>query len=324
MAPRCVSAFVSAAASLKLPVYVDSPHLGAVPAHQSSGDGYTGFLPLDIIQEIFAIANNRQGEPSGLVFDARASYTIWEGSCRIQDWTEVSPAASDLAPQAAAVYRIAITKNGERNTLFAVGSDGVAGEVQWRSDFHDALRTYGTTPALSNANYSFTSCKLVAGTKLSAKQFASRVSKFILFCAQRLGYTKAQLKELHITPHSLHGSMAAYAEAMEWSQVPIHKLGRWRLPSADAAVVPVRKHRGAGKAGPKTITAVYSTAASCQTQLSLRCRVVSAIRAIGSQSSTHGDLSCFISNPAIIELGFRGPLGHNEPPSPALALGVLI
>ena len=70
------------------------------------------------------------------------------------------------------------------------------------------------------------------------------------------------------------------------------------------------KKRGAGSGGPKTMPAVYSTAASCQIQLSLRCRVIAAIRIIGADFTTHGDLSCFISNPKLVAEGFRGLNGH--------------
>ena len=38
VAPRCISIFKSAASSLCLPVLIDSPHLGSVPAHQASGE----------------------------------------------------------------------------------------------------------------------------------------------------------------------------------------------------------------------------------------------------------------------------------------------
>ena len=119
-----------------------------------------------------------------------------------------------------------------------------------------------------------------------------------------------QLKDLHITPHALHGSLAAYAEAMEWDTVPIHRLGRWKLPASPATAAPVKKHKGAGRGGAKSIPAVYSTAASCQIQLGLRQRMVQAILAIGESFTTHGDLSCFIDNERLVEANFRGPHGH--------------
>ena len=130
----------------------------------------------------------------------------------------------------------------------------------------------------------------------------------ICFCALRLGYSLEQLKELHIVPHSLHGSMAAYAEAMDWDMVPVHRLGRWKIPISKASVVPVKTRRGAGRGGPKTISAVYSTASSCPTQLALRRRMIAAIRCIGLEFSTHGDLSCFLN----IDSAFRGPHGHED------------
>ena len=67
--------------------------------------------------------------------------------------------------------------------------------------------------------------------------------------------------------------------------------------------------------------AVYSTAASCQNQLGIRSRMISAIRVIGSNFTTHGDLSCFSSNPVLADAGFRGPRGHDANFSP-IANGV--
>ena len=106
--------------------------MGSVPAHLASGDGWTGFLPLDIVHEMFTVA---AGDFSpGLLFDVRCACTIWMGSCRVQDWTQVSVAPKTFAPSADAVYKIKVTKNGERNTLFALGGDGVNGPVHWRGE----------------------------------------------------------------------------------------------------------------------------------------------------------------------------------------------
>ena len=135
-------------------------------------------------------------------------------------------------------------------------------------------------------------------------------TRLFYFCARRLGYSEADLKALHVYAHALHGSFAAYSEAMEWHFVTMHRLGHWRIPASPSAVVPVRQHRGAGKAGAKSIPAVYSTAASCQVQLELRTCVFAALRAIGEDFTTHADLSCFISNERLRALGFRGPHGH--------------
>ena len=115
--------------------------------------------------------------------------------------------------------------------------------------------------------------------------------------------------------------MAAYGEAMEWDTVPVHKLGRWKIPASPAAAVPAARRRGAGSGGPRTMPAVYSTAASCQNQLEIRSRMISAIRVIGSDFTTHGDLSCFSSNPVLADAGFRGPRGHDANFSP-IANGV--
>ena len=319
VAPRCVSTFVSAASSMKLPVIIDSPHLGSVPAHQASGDGWTGFLPLDIVHEMFKVA---AGDFSpGLLFDVRCACTIWMGSCRVQDWTQVSVAPKTFAPSADAVYKIKVTKNGERNTLFALGGDGVNGPVHWRGELDEQLRRFGACPSLSTSDYMDPSCNILPGQNVDAKSFAKRMMRVIEFCALRCGYTLQDLKDLHITPHSLHGSMAAYGEAMEWDTVPVHKLGRWKIPASPAAVVPAARRRGAGSGGPRTMPAVYSTAASCQNQLEIRSRMISAIRVIGSNFTTHGDLSCFSSNPVLADAGFRGPRGHDANFSP-IANGV--
>ena len=120
-----------------LPVFVDSPHLGAVPAHQASGDGFTGFMPLDIMRYVEYIAAHEHSFSPGLHFDACCAYTIWEGSCRIQDWVKTRPGLQTMAPLAHSVYRIEITKNGERNTLFAVGSEGICFPASWRHSFDD-------------------------------------------------------------------------------------------------------------------------------------------------------------------------------------------
>ena len=310
VAPRCISSFVSAATNICLPVLVESPHLGAVPAHQSSGDGYTGHIPLDIIHELEYACHGSMGSSPGWLMDCQSAYTIWKGSCRVQDWTEVSVADPSLAPQADSVYRIAVTKNGEKNTLFAVGAEGVTGIDSWRSDFNKLVREFGPSPDLISTDYDSPDCRPAKGRSVDSKKLAARLFKVIKRCAKRRGYSLKDLKNLHVVPHSLHGSMAAYAEAMEWGLVPVHKLGRWKIPLFAAAAVPVRKHKGAGRAGPKTISAVYSTAAECQIQLSLRCRAISALRTIGSDFTTHGDLSCFIENKKLAGMGFRGPSGH--------------
>ena len=45
------------------------------------------------------------------------------------------------------------------------------------------------------------------------------------------------------------------------------------------------------------------------------------IRVIGSDFTTHGDLSCISSNPVLVDAGFRGPRGHDANFSP-IANGV--
>ena len=318
VAPRCISIFKSAASSLCLPVLIDSPHLGSVPAHQASGDGWTGFIPLDIMREVATLCSAPRHASRGLVFDARCAYTIWEGSCRVQDWSMVTPHTKSLAPGADAVYKISITKNGERNTLFAVGKANIMDLTPWRMDFDEDLRLYGTTPALSCDDYDSDACVPLEKTALDAKSFSPRMMRLISFCAKKLGYTQGHLRDLHITPHSLHGSMSAYAEALDWDMVPIHRLGRWRLPASPSAAVLVRTRRGAGRGGAKSIPAVYSTAASCQKQLSLRQGMIEVIRTIGANFTTHGDLSCFISNADLDSKGLRGPQGHETAARSAL------
>jgi len=310
VAPRCISLFSSASLKLGLPVLCDSPHLGAVPAHQASGDGYTGFMPLDIMHVIERFASDGSVS-SALRFDSRAAYTIWRGSCRVQDWVRVFPAEHSLAPAAAAVFKISLTKNGERNTLFALSNDGLSGTIAWTADFLRDLRDYGPSPPLSTSDYAQLNGKLLRGTNLTARAFGPRMQRLICFAAKLAGYTLADLKSLHITAHSLHGSFAAYAEALEWHPVPQHRLGRWKLPQT-TTVRAAKSRRGAGAVGAKSIAAVYSTAASCQMQLSLRARMMHVLATIGPNFSTRGDMSCFIDNELLQRRGMRGPTGHES------------
>ena len=48
-------------------------------------------------------------------------------------------------------------------------------------------------------------------------------------------------------------------------------------------------------------------------QLLLRRGIVEVIRTFGGGFTTHGDLSCFISNERLIALGLRDPRGHGLP-----------
>ena len=100
---------------------------------------------------------------------------------------------------------------------------------------------------------------------------------------------------------------------MNWDMAPIHKLGRWRILFSPSTAGPVRNRRGAGRGGAKSIPAVHFTAASCQVQLLLRRGIVEVIRTFGGGFTTHGDLSCFISNERLIALGLRDPRGHGLP-----------
>ena len=310
VAPRCISIFSSASLKLGLPVMCDSPHLGAVPAHQASGDGYTGFMPLDIMHVIERLSSDGSIS-SALRFDSRVAYTIWRGSCRVQDWVRVSPAEHSLAPTAAAVFKISLTKNGERNTLFALSNDGMSGTIAWTADFLRDLRDYGPSPPLSTSDYAQLNGTLLRGTNLTARAFGPRMQRLIYFAAKLAGYTLSDLKSLHITAHSLHGSFAAYAEALEWHPVPQHRLGRWKLPQT-TTVRAAKSKRGAGAVGAKSIAAVYSTAASCQMQLSLRARMMHVLATIGPNFSTHGDMSCFIENELLRRRGMRGTAGHES------------
>ena len=79
VAQRCISTLSSAAMSIKLPIFVDSPHLGSVPLHQSSGDGWTGHLPLDIAAQMEQFTLHNSAVSEAFRFDARCAYTIWRG-----------------------------------------------------------------------------------------------------------------------------------------------------------------------------------------------------------------------------------------------------
>jgi hypothetical protein len=310
VAQRCISLFRSAAESIKLPIYVDSPHMGSVPIHQSSGDGWTGHLPLDIASALESYACQPGGISAALQFDARCAYTIWRGSPRIQDWCRASVTTKSMAPSASIVFSISLTKNGEKNTLFALSSRGIRQRIVWYDDFACQLSRYGATPRLSRSSYTDLNNSPMAGEQLDAKQFGVRMFNVILFCAVQLGYTHALLKDLHVTAHSLHGSFAAYGEALEWAVVPQHKLGRWKLPSVQVVARDSKRKRGAGAAGAKSVAAVYSTAASCQVQLALRDRMMSVFCVVKDALPSKGDLSVFISDPRVIEGGFRGERGH--------------
>lgn len=310
VAQRCISCFRSVAEALKLPIYVDSPHLGSVPIHQSSGDGYTGHLPLDIAERLEFYSQHGSNISKAFRFDARCAYTIWRGSPRIQDWCRASVTSKSFAPSADIVFNISITKNGEKNTLFALSSTGIRIEAGWHADFAGELSRYGATPRLSRSRYRDADNVPLAGEQLDAKAFGARMFSVILFCALELGYTSAQLKELHVTAHALHGSFAAYGEAAEWHIVPQHKLGRWKVPSAQIIAPDGKRKRGAGASGAKSVAAVYSTAAACQVQLALRDRMMRMIASIRGPLPSGGDLSAFISDVGVLEGNFRGEHGH--------------
>ena len=310
VAPRCISDFVSAASNFKLPVVVDSPHLGAVPAHQSNGDGFTGHVPLDILQVLENHCDGKTGKSESFTFLCRCAHTIFHGSARVQCWYEAKPLNNTKwAPGASAVYEIRVTKNRERGTKFAIGAEGINGHLDSHQDFQNQLRRFGTTPNVSS-KLDDPSSHLLPGSRLSPKDFAVHLTKTITICAEERGYSENDLRDLHVTPHSIHGSMAAFAEALEWHMVPQHQMGRWKIPSATIVCnADGKRKRGASSGGPKTIAAVYSTAASCQIQLKLRCRMMSILQVAVRRVSTGADLSCLMA-PDLAALGFRGPNGH--------------
>jgi hypothetical protein len=309
VAQSCISTFTSFSNSIKLPVIIDSPHLGAVPAHQASGDGWTGHLPPDIAGrlEYYCIRSNCFSD--AMNYDMRCAHTMWRGSTRTQDWVRVSVAEKSKAPDASVVYKISLTKNGEQNVLFALSNTGINGDITWQRSFNDQLSRFGPASMLSHSDYTVSCNTPIHGPQLSSKDFSKRMGKCISLCAKDLGYTPQQLKDLHIVPHSLHGSFAAYGEALEWNTVVQHKLGRWKLP---ATMVVRKRGRGAGACGPKTIAAVYSTAASCQLQLAIRDRMVRALRVLKDQLPSHGDMSAFLSHEGLTHGGFRGDAGHSS------------
>ena len=310
VAQRAISLFRTAAEKLHLPVLTDSPHLHSIPIHQSSGDGWTGHLPPDIGNHLERLARGGSGISPALVFDTRCACCIWHGSCRVQDWCRVFPASKAMAPSADIVFRISTTKNGEKGTLFALPSFGVSGPIEWHAEFEKQLFVLGPCPSLLRSSYTDVLNKPVPGKPLDAKAFGARMYAVILFCALALGYTEAELRELHVTAHSLHGAFAAYAEALQWHTIPQHKLGRWKLPPAAVVCSSGPRARGAGAAGPKTIAAVYSTAASCQLQLQLRTRMISALATVHDSMPSRGDLSALMHDASLRAHGYIGVDGH--------------
>jgi hypothetical protein len=168
----------------------------------------------------------------------------------------------------------------------------------------------GPCPSLSQSSYANLLNKPVPGKPLDAKAFGARMYAVILFSALALGYSEAELRELHVTAHSLHGAFAAYAEALQWHTIPQHRLGRWKLPPAAVVCSNGPRARGAGAAGPKTIAAVYSTAASCQLQLQLRARMLSALATVHERMPSRGDLSTLMHDADLRAHGYIGVDGH--------------
>jgi hypothetical protein len=221
-----------------------------------------------------------------------------------------------MVPGASVVYKIKITKNGEQNTLFGLSDRGMEGRITYDADFAAEVAMHGPCPNFSHSSILHPSCKIVKGAQRASKAWAAIIWSAVLFCAKQLNNTPKQLSDLHVSCHSLHGSFAAYAEALEWHTVPHHQLGRWAIPSAQPIVIgaAAQSGRGAGSMGPKTIAARYSTAASAQIQYYLRDRMMEALQLISARLPTHGDLSPFIRDAELIRLGFRGPEGHQGVP----------
>jgi hypothetical protein len=221
------------------------------------------------------------------------------GSTRSQCFARTTHVSSPLIPNCDAIYKISQTKNGEQGALFALPSFNILGPVTWRGKFHDMLAEFGTAPGYSHSSFQNSGCKPVKVTREStqddSKAIQTSVAKFLTDVGAACGYTPAQLKELHITPHSLHGSMIAYASAAthEFDVPSTCRLGRHAIPSG--APAGMKRKRGAGSVAPKSISAVYSTAAECQIQLDLRSRMLEMLMATGASKLHGADLSLLIA-----------------------------
>jgi len=161
------------------------------------------------------------------------------------------------------------------------------------------MAEYGTSPDYSQASFQDGRCEPVKvkrdSTEDDSKAIQKHVAKFLIDVGKACGYSAAQLKELHITPHSLHGSFIAYASAASRHfDVPdTCRLGRHAIPSG--APAGMKRKRGAGSVAPKSISAVYSTAAECQIQLDLRSRMLEMLMATGASTLHGADLSLLIA-----------------------------
>ena len=275
VAPRCIETFTGMQRKLCLPVLTDSPHLSAVPSHQSSGDGFTGHVPLDIIPTLESLCFDAPSESARFV--SRVAMELIYGSARAQDWAMTSVTGKTAAPSADVVYIISITKNGERNTRFALPARGVSRDPTWRSEFHAHLQRFGPIPSFSKHIMKPDSVLKPGVHKDPVKAIQRALDTILIHAAKMRGYSEAELKAMHVSPHSLHGSFGAYSEAMEWTIPRQYAIGRWKLPLVTAGAAPPSKRKRGGSMGPKTIVAVYSTAAACQKQLELRSEMISTL-----------------------------------------------
>ena len=119
---------------------------------------------------------------------------------------------------------------------------------------------------------------------------ATRIMQVIQAAGRARGYTLAELKAMHVYAHCLHGSFAAYSEAMEWDVFRQFALGRWKIPPTLQGQAPRKRPRG-GSFAPKTIVATYSTAAACQKQLDIRTQMIAFLSERPCSSKVGSDLS---------------------------------
>ena len=138
------------------------------------------------------------------------------------------------------------------------------------------MRKFGSVPTFTSP-ISNKDSRLVSGTQRDPSSYmATRIMQVIVSAGHACGYTPSELKAMHVYPHSLHGSFAAYSEAMEWDVPRQFALGRWKLPPTLSGQAPLKRTRG-GSFKPKTIVATYSTAAACQKQLEIRTEMIAAL-----------------------------------------------
>ena len=295
VAPKVISTFRTARAKLHLPIEVDSPHLSAIPRHQTGGEGYTGHFPLLLTVSIIRAASSAKFTP--FRYFCRILTAMLVGGCRSQDWIEVELDTKTLTrlPHAAIVFVIAITKSGEKNTRFALPPFLPFGNNFW-PDFAREFSLYGRAPAISG-NVASARCTFTGTALPNAAALASIIESLL----NHFIPSKPSRVDMHLVPHSAHGSFTAYSEAMGWHFTPQHELGR-HAPPLNA---PVR----AASRRPVTITARYSTFAACERQLFIRERMLRAISSVEAPPDYSPSLACFSACPIFARSSFYGLSG---------------